>query len=219
MGSRPKTRPGDCDPRRAFPTWLQVGSTVAAAGAALASWTAVVQARKAAQEAREAEAEALLPLLLVSLNFNLPGAGNPTMGVALYNASGGIAKNVAVLLVSEDAYAREVVGFLRPGETVTFGSELRAALRLAGVGRDLRGLLPRRRLDRPSPDKPAPGRQPALLTRCLRVGGLASFVFVDDPDHRLGPRAFITGARGERQAPGRSVDQQALLAQGFDLIL
>jgi hypothetical protein len=110
----------------AFPTWLQVGSTVAAAAAAVASWVAVVQARKIAQEARDAEAEALLPLLLVSLNFNLPGAGQPTMGVALYNAGGGVAKNVAVLLVAEDAYARHVVGFLRPGETVTFGSELPA---------------------------------------------------------------------------------------------
>jgi len=110
----------------AFPTWLQVGSTAAAAAAAIASWVAVVQARKIAQEAREAETEALLPLLLVSLNFNLPGVGQPTMGVALYNAGGSVAKNVAVLLVAEDAYARQVVGFLRPGETVTFGSELPA---------------------------------------------------------------------------------------------
>jgi hypothetical protein len=110
----------------AFPTWLQVGSTVAAAAAAGASWIAVVQARRIAQEAREAEAEALLPLLLVSLNFNLPGAGRPTMGVALYNAGGSVAKNVAVLLIAEDAYARQVVGFLRPGETVTLGSELPA---------------------------------------------------------------------------------------------
>jgi len=110
----------------AFPTWLQVGSSVAAAAAAVASWVAVVQARKIAQEAREAEAEAMLPLLLVSLNFNLSGVGQPTMGVALYNAGGSVAKNVAVLLVAEDAYARQIVGFLRPGETVTFGSELPA---------------------------------------------------------------------------------------------
>jgi hypothetical protein len=110
----------------AFPTWLQVGSTVAAAAAAGASWFAVVQARRAAQDTRLAEAETWLPLVLVSLNFNLPGAGQPTMGIELYNAGGGVAKNVAVLLVSEDAYARQVIGFLRPGESVTFGSELPA---------------------------------------------------------------------------------------------
>jgi hypothetical protein len=110
----------------AFPTWVQFGSTLAAAAAAIASWVAVVQARKIAEEAREAEAESLLPLVLLSLNFNLPGVGQPTMGVELYNAGGGVAKNVAVLFVAEDAYARQVVGFLRPGESVTFGSELRA---------------------------------------------------------------------------------------------
>jgi len=128
----------------AFPTWLQVGSTTTAAAAAVASWVAVVQARKIAQEAREAEAEAMLPLLLVSLNFNLPGVGQPTMGVALYNAGGSVAKNVAVLLVAEDAYGRQIVGFLRPGETVTFGSELPATAAARAIayarsqdGRDL----------------------------------------------------------------------------------
>ena len=48
---------------------------MAAAAADIASWVAVVQARKIAQEAREVEAEAMLPLLLMSLNFNLPGVG------------------------------------------------------------------------------------------------------------------------------------------------
>lgn len=148
----------------AFPTWLQVGSTLAAAAAAIASWVAVVQARKIAQEAREAETEALLPLLLVSLNFNLPGAGQPTMGVALYNAGGSVAKNVAVLLVAEDAYARQVVGFLRPGETVTFGSELPAtdAARAVAYARsqDGRDLVwdhegDRRELERPPSGWPA----------------------------------------------------------------
>lgn len=148
----------------AFPTWLQVGSTAAAAGAAVASWAAVVQARKAAQEARKAEAEALLPLLLVSPNFNLPGAGQPTMGVALFNAGGGVAKNVAVLLVAEDTYARQIVDFLRPGETVTFGSELPAtdAARAVAYARsqDGRDLVwdhegERRELERPPSGWPA----------------------------------------------------------------
>lgn len=148
----------------AFPTWLQVGSTGAAAAAAIASWVAVVQARKIAQEARAAEAEAMLPLLLVSLNFNLPGVGQPTMGVALYNAGGSVAKNVAVLLVAEDAYARQIVGFLRPGETVTFGSELPAtdAARAVAYARsqDGRDLVwdhegERRELERPPSGWPA----------------------------------------------------------------
>lgn len=148
----------------AFPTWLQVGSTFAATAAAVASWVAVVQARKISQEAREAEAEALLPLLLVSLNFNLPGAGQPTMGITLYNAGGSVAKNVAVLLIAEDAYARQIVSFLRPGETVTFGSELPAtdAARAVAYARsqDGRDLAwdhegERRELERPSSGWPA----------------------------------------------------------------
>ena len=107
-------------------TWIQVASTLIAAIAAVASWVAVAQARKTAEDARRAEREASLPLLLVSPTILTPGAGNPTMGVAVHNAGGGIAQNVAVLLVTDDAYGRHVITFLVPGEMVTFGSDLDA---------------------------------------------------------------------------------------------
>jgi hypothetical protein len=86
----------------------------------------VVQARRAAEEGRQAEREAVLPVLLISPTVLTPGAGHPTMGVSVYNAGGGIAQNVAVFLAADDAYGRDVVTFLRPGETVTYGSDLDA---------------------------------------------------------------------------------------------
>jgi hypothetical protein len=107
-------------------SWLQLAGTLVAAAAAVASWAAVVQARRSAEEARQAERESMLPVLLVSPTILTPGAGHPTMGVSIYNAGGGIAQNVAVLLVAEDAFGRHIVTFLRPGETVTFGSDLDA---------------------------------------------------------------------------------------------
>jgi hypothetical protein len=48
------------------------------------------------------------------------------MGVSIYNAGGGVAKNLAILLIGEDKYAMQNESFLRPGETVTFGSQIRA---------------------------------------------------------------------------------------------
>jgi hypothetical protein len=108
-------------------TWIQVLGTLIAAAAAVASWVAVVQARRGADDARRAEREAMLPLLLVSPTVITAGAGSPTMGVAVHNAGAGIAQNVAVLLVTDDAYGRHVVTFLGPGETITFGSDLDAA--------------------------------------------------------------------------------------------
>ncbi len=108
-------------------TWIQVLGTLIAAVAAVASWVAVVQARRTAEDTRRAEREAMLPLLLVSPTILTPGAGTPTMGVAVHNAGGGIAQNVAVLLVTDNAYGRHVITFLGPGETVTFGSDLDAA--------------------------------------------------------------------------------------------
>src|ERR1700709_537808 len=107
-------------------TWLQVAGTLIAAAAALASWAAVVQARKAAEDARQAEHDAALPLLLILTSIVKLAAGHSSLTVAVYNASGGIAQDVSILVVGENAYARGVEGFLRPGETISYSTDVEA---------------------------------------------------------------------------------------------
>ena len=46
------------------------------------------------------------------------------MWATVHNAGGGVAQNVAVLLVTEDAFARTVLGLVLPGESVYFASNV-----------------------------------------------------------------------------------------------
>jgi hypothetical protein len=118
----------------AITTWIQLAGVAIAAVAALAAWAAVRngtaqarEGREAAAEARLAQREARQPLLLLSPGFAspAPGAGGRTMTLAIYNA-GDVAIDVGVLLVGDEARAQQVVGFMYPGETVHFGSDIPA---------------------------------------------------------------------------------------------
>ena len=107
-------------------TWQVIGVGIAAV-AALASWAAVVVASRAAKDAREAERDAARPRLLLSPAFNTSGPIAPTMTLSIHNAGGGIAQNVGLLLVTEDDFARHGLGFVLPGETAYFGSDVPAS--------------------------------------------------------------------------------------------
>lgn len=107
-------------------TWQVIGITIAAI-AALASWAAVIVASRAAKDAREAERDAARPRLLLSPAFATSGPIAPTMTLSIHNAGGGIAQNVGLLLVTEDAFAYHGLGFVLPGETAYFGSDVPAA--------------------------------------------------------------------------------------------
>lgn len=106
-------------------TLIQSASVLVALLSALASWMAVKQARDAAQEVRKSESEARLPLLLISRAFSEPGVGPRTMALSIYNA-GGIAQDVGVILVGEESRGVAPIDFIRPGETITFGSDVEA---------------------------------------------------------------------------------------------
>ncbi len=116
--------------------WQVIGVGIAAF-AALASWAAVIVALRAAGDARDAEREsrevaresereARRPRLLLSPAFNTSGPVAPTMTLAVHNAGGGIAQNVGLILVTRDTVARYGLGFLLPGETIHFGSDVDA---------------------------------------------------------------------------------------------
>ena len=107
-------------------TWQVIGVGIAAV-AALASWAAVVVASRAAKDAREAERDAGRPRLLLSPAFNTSGPIAPTMTLSIHNAGGGIAQNVGLLLVTEDDFAYHGLGFVLPGETAYFGSDVPAS--------------------------------------------------------------------------------------------
>jgi hypothetical protein len=107
-------------------TWQVIGVGIAAV-AALASWAAVVFAARAAKEAREAERDATRPRLLLSPAFATSGPIAPTMTLSIHNAGGGIAQNVGLLLVTEAAFAYHGLGFVLPGETAYFGSDVPAS--------------------------------------------------------------------------------------------
>jgi hypothetical protein len=114
-------------------TWQVIGVAIAAV-AALASWAAVivasraaVDAREAERDVREAERDAARPRLLLSPAFNTSGPIAPTMTLSIHNAGGGIAQNVGLVLVTEDTFARHGLGFVLPGETVYFGSDVPAS--------------------------------------------------------------------------------------------
>ncbi|MET0304868.1 MAG: hypothetical protein ABW196_01405 [Solirubrobacterales bacterium] len=106
--------------------WQVIGVGIAAV-AALASWAAVVVAARAAKDAREAERDAARPRLLLSPAFATSGPIAPTMTLSIHNAGGGIAQNVGLLLVTEDVFAYHGLGFVLPGETAYFGSDVPAA--------------------------------------------------------------------------------------------
>lgn len=95
-----------------------------------ASWAAVVQARRSSEDARRDAAESSLPVLLVSRSVTTPGVGSATFGLSVYNAGGGVAANAAVLLVVDGLFGRHLIDFLRPGETVSFGSTVVATGKL-----------------------------------------------------------------------------------------
>jgi hypothetical protein len=105
---------------------LQVIGTAIAAVAALASWAAVVVALRSSREAREAERDASRPNLLLSPAYATSGPLAPSMTLAVHNAGSGIAHNVGLILVTEEAFAYHGLGFVVPGETVYFGSEVTA---------------------------------------------------------------------------------------------
>lgn len=109
----------------AVTTWLQLAGVAIALLAALASWAAVRQAREGTNEIRQTEREARQPLLLLAPAFSEPAAGPRTMLLSIYNA-GDVAIDVGVILIGDDALARQVISFMRPGETVSFGSDVAA---------------------------------------------------------------------------------------------
>jgi hypothetical protein len=102
-------------------TGLQVGSTVAAAAAAIASWFAIGQSRKLNQETRS-------PDLVVTASFINAGQRKPHMGVTIVNAGGGIARHVSFIIATSRQVARCPVasGILLPGEVANFGSDMDA---------------------------------------------------------------------------------------------
>jgi hypothetical protein len=107
--------------------WQVIGVGIAAV-AALASWAAVVVAVRLAKEAREAQRDADRPRLLLAPAFTTSGPLAPTITLSIHNGGGGIAQNVGLLVVTDDAFAYHGIDFIRPGETIYFGSDLPAAL-------------------------------------------------------------------------------------------
>ena len=105
----------------AFATWLQVGSTVAAAAAAIASCFAVAQSRKLNREARS-------PDLVMTASFIGAADRKPTMGITIVNGGGSIARHVSFILATTEEVGRCPVasGILQPGEVATFGSQMTA---------------------------------------------------------------------------------------------
>jgi hypothetical protein len=63
------------------------------------------------------------------------------MTLSIHNAGGGIAQNVALLLVTEDDFAYHGLGFVLPGETAYFDSDVPASgdHRAIAYGRDAEG--------------------------------------------------------------------------------
>jgi hypothetical protein len=104
-----------------LPTWLLLGSTIAAAGAAIASWLAVAQTRKLSRESRS-------PDLVMTASFISAGERRPHMGVTIVNGGGGIARHVSFIIATSEEVGRRPVanGILLPGEVASFGSQMDA---------------------------------------------------------------------------------------------
>jgi hypothetical protein len=102
-------------------TWLQAGSTAAAAAAAIASLLAIAQSRKLNREARS-------PDLVMTASFIGARDRRPHMGVTIVNGGGGIARHVSFVIATSKEVGRCPVasGILLPGEVATFGSEMDA---------------------------------------------------------------------------------------------
>jgi hypothetical protein len=107
-------------------TWQVVGVAIAAV-AAVASWFSVVVASRAGKAAREAERDASRPRLLLSPAYSTSGPLAPTMTLAVHNGGGGIAQTIGLLLVTDESFAYYGLGFVRPGETIHFGSNMPAS--------------------------------------------------------------------------------------------
>jgi hypothetical protein len=120
--------------------WQVVGVAIAAI-AALASWFSAIVATRAARDAREAERDASRPRLLLAPAFATSGPLAPTMTLAVHNGGSGIAQNVGVMLVTNESFAYHGLGFVQPGETVYFGSDMPASadFRAVAYGRSAAG--------------------------------------------------------------------------------
>src|SRR5262249_864315 len=103
-----------------LPTWLQVGSTAAAAIAAVAAGITAVMSWRALRQSR-------LPLLPGEAVI-IGGLGNPgpppTMAITILNGGGGLAKGVAFVLVAGTSYCAGRAGFLLPGQQANFATDL-----------------------------------------------------------------------------------------------
>jgi hypothetical protein len=104
----------------ALSTWVQLIATAIAAAAAVASWATVVQSRRLLRESR-------LPSLHIEVS-RVSGAGavDGTMAVAILNAGDVLATRVGFIVATDNAFAQTSLpgGFLRPGDSAFFGSDL-----------------------------------------------------------------------------------------------
>lgn len=105
----------------ALSTWIQLVATLIAAAAAVASWASVVQSRRLLRESR-------LPALHIEVS-RVVGAGavDGTMAVTILNAGAGLATRVGFIVVAPAQFAQTSLpgGFLPPGESASFGSNMR----------------------------------------------------------------------------------------------
>jgi hypothetical protein len=102
-------------------TWLQVAGTFIAATAALASWAAVVQSRRLIRDSRLASLHIEVSRVVGS------GAVNGTAAITILNAGNALATRVGFVVASGEAVAQASLpgGFLRPGDSASFGTDMR----------------------------------------------------------------------------------------------
>ncbi len=109
----------------AFVTWRMAKATKKMAGA---SEDQLQLLRRQSEEARQ-------PDLHAESTFIDGWGGRKTLGISINNAGGGLAKKVGFVLMVDEEYAFgwPADGFLRPGESLSFGTELRATDEGRGV--------------------------------------------------------------------------------------